>query len=50
MLQARQVELGDERTVALTSQLEVANARVSELETETRYVTDAIVVICCPLK
>nr|XP_039258269.1 protein Hook homolog 3-like isoform X4 [Styela clava] len=36
MLQARQVELGDERTAELTSKLEVANARINELETETR--------------
>lgn len=36
MLQARQVDLGDERMATLTSQLEVANARINELETETR--------------
>lgn len=36
MLQARQVDLGDERSAELSSQLELANARNNELETEIR--------------
>jgi len=37
MLKVQQTDLGDERVVSLTHDLELANARVNELETETRY-------------